>query len=175
MDVFWRNGFKAASLSDLTQAMKLSKSSFYQSFGNKQDVLAAAIDLYSREQARRMSAALDIRSLRRALERLFESIATDNNAGRGCLLGNCAVELGPHDQAIAAQVRRGLDGLIGVLEQRIRRAQEAGEISGQRWPADLASYLGASINGMRVLAKTGMDKRSLRAIGHLVLETLFRD
>lgn len=175
MDVFWRNGFKAASLSDLTQAMKLSKSSFYQSFGNKQDVLAAAIDLYSREQAHRMSAALDIPSLRRALERLFASIATDNNAGRGCLLGNCAVELGPHDRAVAVQVRRGLDGLIGVLEQRISRAQEAGEISGERRPADLASYLGASINGMRVLAKTGMDKRSLRAIGHLVLETLFRD
>lgn len=175
MNVFWSHGFKAASLNDLTQAMKLSKSSFYQSFGNKQDVLAAALDWYSEQQARLMAQALGVASLRRALERLFASIAADNNAGRGCLLGNCAVELGPHDQAVAAQVRRGLDGLIGVLEQRIRRAQEDGEVTREREAADLAGYLGASINGMRVLAKTGMGKRRLQVIGNMVLETLFRD
>lgn len=175
MEVFWSRGFKAASLSELTQAMGLSKSSFYQSFGNKQDVLAAALDWYTEQQARRMAQALAGPSLRAALEPFFAAIARDNDGGRGCLLGNCAVELGPHDQEVAAQVRRGLRGLIGVLEQRIRRAQEAGEIVSTRSPADLANYLGASINGMRVLGKAGMDEPSLMAIGTLVLESLFRD
>lgn len=175
MDVFWRRGFKAASLGALTQAMGLSRSSFYQSFGNKQDVLAAVLDWYTEQQARRMAQALAGPSLRGALEAFFAAIARDNDGGRGCLLGNCAVELGPHDQEVAAQVRRGLRGLIGVLEQRIRRAQEEGEIGSSRSPADLANYLGASINGLRVLAKSGMDEPSLIATGTLVLETLFRD
>lgn len=175
MDVFWTRGFKAASLSELTEAMKLSKSSFYQSFGNKQDVLSAALDWYTEQQARRMEKAFRGARLRSALERFFAEIARDNDGGRGCLLGNCAVELGPHDSAVAAQVRQGLRGLIGVLEQRIRRAQEEGEIPATRSASDLANYLGASINGMRVLAKAGMDRPSLTATGNLVLDTLFRD
>jgi AcrR family transcriptional regulator len=38
MNVFWSQGFKAASLSDLTTSMEISKSSFYETFGSKHDL-----------------------------------------------------------------------------------------------------------------------------------------
>ncbi len=38
MQVFWASGYDATSLQDLLQAMRLSKSSFYQTFGSKQQL-----------------------------------------------------------------------------------------------------------------------------------------
>ena len=45
--VFWRSGYAAASLDDLTAAMGLSRSSFYGAFGTKHDVLLAGVKLYA--------------------------------------------------------------------------------------------------------------------------------
>ena len=47
MALFWRQGYEATSLDDLTRAMDLSRSSFYGSFGSKHDVLLAAIQRYN--------------------------------------------------------------------------------------------------------------------------------
>lgn len=45
--VFWRSGYAATSLDDLTAAMELSRSSFYGAFGTRHDVLLAGVRLYA--------------------------------------------------------------------------------------------------------------------------------
>ena len=43
MQVFWRRGYRATSLNDLLAAMDLSKSSFYETFGTKRELLLTAL------------------------------------------------------------------------------------------------------------------------------------
>ncbi|MEK9754967.1 MAG: helix-turn-helix domain-containing protein, partial [Rhodospirillaceae bacterium] len=46
MQVFWSKGYAATSMRDLTEAMGLSKSSLYDTFGSKHDLFLESIDFY---------------------------------------------------------------------------------------------------------------------------------
>ena len=46
MEVFWTQGYKATSVNDLTQAMGVSKSSLYGTFGGKHALFIECIKFY---------------------------------------------------------------------------------------------------------------------------------
>ena len=48
--VFWSKGYEGASLTDLTEAMGITRPSLYAAFGNKESLFRKALDLYEREK-----------------------------------------------------------------------------------------------------------------------------
>ncbi|WP_163484892.1 TetR/AcrR family transcriptional regulator, partial [Escherichia coli] len=48
--VFWSKGYEGASLSDLTEAMGITRPSLYAAFGNKEALFKKTLDLYQREK-----------------------------------------------------------------------------------------------------------------------------
>ena len=50
LHVFWEKGYEGASLTDLTEAMGITRPSLYAAFGNKEDLFKRALDLYEREK-----------------------------------------------------------------------------------------------------------------------------
>ncbi len=46
MDVFWKQGYHATSISDLTEAMGLLRGSVYAAFGDKHQLFLAALERY---------------------------------------------------------------------------------------------------------------------------------
>lgn len=59
MQLFWSQGYEATSLQDLLLATGLSKSSLYESFGNKQSLFEAAFTRYFDIRARQMRERLE--------------------------------------------------------------------------------------------------------------------
>src|ERR1700761_3263371 len=55
--VFWRNGYAATSISDLTEATGLSRSSLYQRFKDKDGLFQETLQAYTARVLRRMDAA----------------------------------------------------------------------------------------------------------------------
>ena len=47
VEVFWRQGYEATSLTDLTTAMGINKPSLYAAFGNKEKLFRAALERYT--------------------------------------------------------------------------------------------------------------------------------
>ena len=47
MQVFWDKGYQSASLNALTEAMGISKSSFYEAFGSKHELYLSALEHYN--------------------------------------------------------------------------------------------------------------------------------
>lgn len=172
VETIWKNGYNAASLSDLTDAMGLSKSSFYNSFGNKQQVLLDAIDAYTDAQAKTTARLFAAKGFRGALETLFEAIIRNNNDGRGCLLVNCASEVALHDARAATHVREGFTVMARIFASEARRAMEKGELPQTADPEALATSVVAFIAGLRVLAKTGVDRSTLRTTVQRTLDCL---
>jgi TetR/AcrR family transcriptional repressor of nem operon len=171
-NLIWARGYNAASLSDLTDAMGISRSSVYNTFGGKQELLLAALESYRAARVRDLAQLLGENSVREGLEILFEMIISDNNQGRGCLLANCAAEVSLHDARVATVVREGLNDLTHVIAARARRGQEDDEIGADADPEALARGLITFITGLRIMAKTGMDRRAMRTMARQSLDSL---
>lgn len=176
LEVFWAKGYEAASLSDLTQAMGLSKSSFYHAFGSKHDAFLAAIDRYGSTVAAKLAEDLRRdRPARAAIAAVFET-AVEQAVGagdrRGCFIGNCAAEVAASDPAAAERIVVGLRRIENAFHDAILRGQATGEISRRHDPRALARYLTSSLNGLRVVAKANPDTAALRDVVRIALTAL---
>lgn len=76
VDVFWCKGYEATSMSDLLTAMKLSKSSLYQSFGGKRQLFTRCLTRYQERFTSELSHGLrEAKSGRRFIEAVFRAVA----------------------------------------------------------------------------------------------------
>jgi AcrR family transcriptional regulator len=90
VDVFWRQGYAAASIGELTAATGLSRSSLYQRFGDKDGVFREALDAYAGRVLSRMNAA-GAETARGRMEALLRGFLPSGRTP-GCLVGRSCVE-----------------------------------------------------------------------------------
>src|SRR2546422_11461601 len=55
IDVFWRHGYEATSVSDLTAAMGINPPSLYAAFGDKEKLFLEAVEPYQQQRRRSRS------------------------------------------------------------------------------------------------------------------------
>ena len=180
MQVFWAKGYDATSLCDLMQAMGLSKSSLYDTFGSKNDLFLSAIEHYCETVQARFLGELrarqrDLGSARAAIAGVFEAtveMAAGGENQRGCFLGNCAAEVAGHDPAASARVRAGMKATENALFDVVKAGQDDGEIPAGRDARALARSLTSSLNGLRTMAKLDPNEAGLRDIARLAVSVL---
>lgn len=176
LEVFWTKGYEASSVCDLMEAMGLSKSSLYDSFGSKHELFLKVIDCYVDGSSAIFASALTGEgSGRRAIEDMFAAIietASGEEGRRGCFVANCAVELSGADQQAGRRVARYFKKFEEAVEAAVRRGQGQGNISADKDAAALARYLVSNINGIRVMAKVDPDPDTLRDIAQIALQAL---
>src|SRR5271154_829376 len=88
MKVFWRKGYEAASLPDLTRAMGINRPSLYAAFGNKQQLFRQVLDRYATAEATFIAAALKKPTAGQVIEHIFRGqfeFLTSKHHPRGCL------------------------------------------------------------------------------------------
>src|SRR6476469_6641060 len=86
--VFWSKGYEGASLTDLTDAMGITRPSLYAAFGNKEALFRKALDLYEREKLEYTRAALEQPSARAVAEYIMRgalAAQTGSSEPHGCL------------------------------------------------------------------------------------------
>ena len=111
-DLFWERGYEATSISDLEQRTGLNRSSLYQEFGSKHELLAAALTCYADQVVDPLLADLSapgadldtIDALFTRLADLFSSGARP--ATSGCLLVNSIAELASREDRVRSARRR---------------------------------------------------------------------
>ena len=176
MNAFWSGGYAATSLADLTSAMGISKSSFYETFGSKHELFLATLERYGKTAAERTAVMLEKTAWAKgAIASVFEFIidnATAEGERRGCFINNCAVESASRDDAVASRVVGCLERLEAGFENAVSRGQAAGDIAATHDSKTLARFLTSSMQGLIVTAKANPDKQKLDDIVRVVLATL---
>ncbi|MEH6414504.1 TetR/AcrR family transcriptional regulator [Pseudomonas sp. CGJS7] len=169
MLLFWRQGYEATSLSDLTAAMGIAPPSLYSAFGSKEQLFRESMQRYLQQFRQRHGAALnaDGAGARESFERLFADIAEGFGACEsraGCML--VAAEVGGLGQA--AHLREELAAHRASIEAgfraRIERGQREGDVAGDTDAAELAKFLSTVVQGLSIQARDGATPAQLREV-----------
>jgi TetR/AcrR family transcriptional repressor of nem operon len=167
LELFWRRGYEATSMSDLVEHLGVGRASIYATFGNKHDLYMKALESYDRAgltpMVREWSQSGPALPPVRALVRRYAAEAADEQLrSLGCLVTNAAAELAPHDTAATRLVERNWDQLEAVLRSALVRAQAQGELPADRDPLTLARMLLVLMQGLRVVGRASGDPARVR-------------
>ncbi len=165
--VFWRRGFEGASLTELTEAMGITRPSLYCAFGNKEALFKKALDLYEREKLSFFDRALDAPTAFEAVERILLGgleLHTDPDTP-GCMSVNSVLSCqGVASEAVRQElIERKLD-VESRLRERLERAQAQGDLPADCDPASLAVFVLTVGQGMALQAGTGAKRETLRRV-----------
>jgi AcrR family transcriptional regulator len=166
-EVFWRQGFQGASLADLTAATGLSKPSLYAAFGDKEALYLRCLQRYADRAIEQTNEMLEREpDARRAVEGLMRAtVDLQCAAGQpgGCLIVTGSADCGhPSLPATIEQALRKASGATRQrIEQRLLKAECAGELPPGTDAKRLAALFGAVLAGMAVMAKAGQPRQRL--------------
>ena len=165
--VFWSKGYEGASMTDLTEAMGITRPSLYAAFGNKEALFRKALDLYEREKLCYMGQALEAPTARGVAERLLLGSLenqTSRDDPRGCLGVISSVACGAEADCIRQEVlERGRIAHEALIE-RMQRAVAEGDFHAPVDPEGITKYLTAILQGMAVQAGAGASRAELQRL-----------
>lgn len=175
MEVFWRHGYEGATIAQLTEAMGINPPSLYACFGNKEGLLKAALDRYTKLRDAWMDGVVAAPTARAVAERMLMGIAdkqTDPANPPGCLLvqGGIACGTGSENVPFELAARRAQNE--DQLRDRFARAKAEGDLKESSDPAALARYVSAVSVGMGVMASSGADREALRQVASVAVQAV---
>ncbi|RXT42163.1 TetR/AcrR family transcriptional regulator [Bradyrhizobium betae] len=175
MEVFWRHGYEGATIAQLTEAMGINPPSLYACFGNKEGLLKAALDRYTKLRGVWMDEVVAAPTAREVAERMLMGIAdkqTDPANPPGCLLvqGGIACGTGSENVPFELAARRAQNE--DQLRDRFVRAKAEGDLKESADPAALARYVSAVAVGMGVMASSGADREALRQVADVAVQAV---
>lgn len=165
--VFWSKGYEGASLTDLTDAMGITKPSLYAAFGNKEALFHKALDLYEAEKLQYTRIALDQPTARGVAECLMRGALeaqTSTTGPRGCLGVIHSVACGAEAESIKADVVARRASSQAALTARFERAKAEGDLPAQVDVQGLNDYLYALLQGMAIQAGCGASRADLERL-----------
>ena len=176
MRLFWRRGYDAAPLPDLLHEMDLSRSSFYNAFGEKRQVLAKAVRQYMEGGMDGVLLPLmEPEAGRAQIEETFRRMLahTIGAQGRyGCLISNCMSEVAPRD----ADARKLLVQARAMVEDGFTRAAERGQadgtISRKESPRSIGRFMLNTFTGLNIASKGRPGREVLEDIARMALRIL---
>ncbi|WP_275288873.1 TetR/AcrR family transcriptional regulator [Halomonas elongata] len=175
MQVFWTHGYGQTSTRGLLKAMQISRSSFYQVFGSKEQLFLEALERYRATLIERLRRRLAIApSAQSFLETLFLDTAGEASSDRaslGCLIFNSVGEINQLDPASSVAARDSMAAITDLFREAVLQGQADGSITAAHDADTLAHYLTLSMAGLRTLLKTGGDGHQAQAAARLVLDT----
>lgn len=176
IDLFWFKGYNGASMQDVVDSLGLSRSSIYDTFGDKHQLYIAALEQYRKQAAGGLiNMVTQSTNPLQTIQQLFEMLSNDSvNAvcNKGCFMTNSTIELAPHDPQIHKIVKDNMQDIEEAFYNLVKKGQDLGEITNKQDARALARFLFNTISGIRVAAKSGAGKAVYQDIIEVTLSVL---
>ncbi|MFJ7217602.1 TetR/AcrR family transcriptional regulator [Amycolatopsis sp. NPDC098790] len=170
--VFWEHGYEGASLATLTEAMGISTTSMYATFGNKEKLFRKAVERYTEGPSAYVVDALDQPTAFEVTTALIAgTIATTTRpAGpHGCLGVQGALVTGDSARSARELLVGWRDDGYATLRDRFERAVDDGDLPPEADPAVLARFVTALAYGIAVQAAGGVAREELQEMADAAL------
>lgn len=166
MVVFWEYGYEVASLTDLTDAMGITRTSMYAAFGNKAALFRAALKRYIDGPAHHLTRALEEPTAREVAHAFLTGgveAATRPDRPPGCLM--------LHGPPAGDSAKPARDAMISCrqevwsrLHARFRKAVKDGDLPADTDPGLLTHFVMTIASGIATEAAGGVGRKELQRV-----------
>ena len=160
--LFWYKGYNGTSMQDLVDGLGISRSSLYDTYGDKHTLFIKALESYQESATNKMRDIVNNSgSAKEAIKQLLEMTTLDlmgDNQHKGCFMTNSAIEVAPHDKEVSKMICQNDQKIENAFCTAIEKGQKSGEITSKRDARALARFIINNVTGMRVSAKLTTDK-----------------
>lgn len=174
-ELMLERGVARTTIEDIQGAANVSTSQMYHYFGDKEDLVAAVIDLQSSQVLGRQQLALFPLDSIAALVR-WRNAVVDVMRGRGCMggcpIGSLANELSDTDPLARARLARAFAQWEDMIREGLAAIVERGELPSGSDVDRLAMAVLAGVQGGLLLSQLRRDTEPLEAALDTMIEHL---
>jgi TetR/AcrR family transcriptional repressor of nem operon len=176
INLFWLKGYNATSMQDLVDGLGISRSSLYDTYGDKHTLFIKALESYQCANSKQMCSIINSdkqakETIRKLLEMVIDELISDE-AQKGCFMVNAEVEVAPHDEQVSQIVCANDQQIEEAFYIVIKKGQENGEIKNPQDARALARFIFNTVKGIQVTAKSSSDKAVFEDIIKMALSVL---
>lgn len=162
VDIFWLKGYSATSMQDLVDGLGISRSSLYDTYGDKHALFMKALASYQCANSGMFVEIINADKSAKAVIRNLLSFVVDNLLNdkfqKGCFMVNAEVEVALHDKEVSGMIQKNDQQLEETFYLVIKKGQENGEIGNQQDARAIARFMFNTIKGIQVTAKSTCDR-----------------
>lgn len=176
MLLFWTKGYHATSAKDLVNDLGLSRSSLYDTFGDKRTLYLKALQYYEEDVLGNIiSLVIHSDDIRETLSAIFSIIIkqhTYEKAPKGCFMVNAAVELAAHDLEVAYIVSKSQRAFERALEKAFTKAKDTQKLTPNYDATYLAKFFNNVMTGLRVNVRANQNSDDFKEVINVSLSIL---
>lgn len=174
MGVFWQNGYKATSISDLVRETGLNTASMYKEFAGKDGLFLEALEYYRGHViGPRYQILIEIPNMA-GIEMFLSNVM--NGAAKteykGCLMMNHLAQMHVISPDAARRVGAFSAEIESLIETALHNAQLDGSIGPEKDPKLLASFVVFCVHGAVLYGRHDDKKDVIPEFYEFILDTL---
>lgn len=154
---FWKHGYSATKVDQLSAVTGLTKTSLYNAFGNKEELFLSSLKFYIDRSIKEIADILDKeKSISVNLESLLELsfLRCDSTTlSYGCLLTNSIVELNANEQRLHDEATKFCENVREVIYELFKYYVSEGKVSSEYSAEELSDYFMTIWQGLRVQSR----------------------
>ena len=161
ISIFRGRGYNGTSMEDLVNGLGISRSSLYDTYGNKHALFIKALESYHTKALQRMNTILkESISAKEAIRQLLKLTKGDligDLKQDGCFWVNAAVEIVPYDQEIEDIITHYNQQVEQIFHSALTNGQENGEIPLGINTMTTSRFFASTLKGLSVVARSKTD------------------
>jgi len=170
MQVFWAKSYAGASLTDLTEAMGITRPSLYAAYGNKDTLFKRAFELYEKDRLAYVFEALEAPTARGVVRQMLAgTIENVSKESRGCLGVTALASCNDANPDVQQEVQARVEVFRDLITARFQQAIEQGEFEKPTSAEAMALYLMAVLQGLSIQAGAGASREQLHGVAEAAL------
>ena len=172
---FSEHGYEGTSTDALLKTMGISRQSMYDTFGDKWRLYLEALQRYTADSISDQLRVLNsspsaIKGLEDHLNDAVDRAIADPSPA--CLGISAICEFGRSNPEVRTLTDTAGRTILSALERRIAEARKDGDVAKDLDVAEAASFIHATLAGIKVAARAGATPKILRGIARMALRSL---
>ncbi|KZK76358.1 HTH-type transcriptional repressor ComR [Pseudovibrio sp. W64] len=178
--IFWKNGYSATSLDQISAETKINRPSLYATFGSKKDIYIKCLEHFAEMMGKRTEAAiLSETEISRGLEKVFMQAmeiyrpkAKRDGGPMGCFVTCTAPSEAGADEEIKEVLKIVLDRIDQTMRETVEAAIKDRKIQPKQTAEITGHLLGCLLNGLSLRARSGTSRDELERTAKAGIEQI---